>query len=70
MRFLLDNNAPAGLLDVFRAQGHEAEFSRKWLTEDAPDVAVLELALDQHAMIVTWDRRDFVRLTTSTASRC
>jgi hypothetical protein len=62
MRFLLDNNAPAGLLDVFRDRGHEAEFSRKWLTESAPDVAVLALAIDQQGMIVTWDRRDFVRL--------
>jgi hypothetical protein len=62
MRFLLDNNAPAGLLDVFREHGHEADFTRKWLAESAPDVAVLALAIDQQAMIVTWDRRDFVRL--------
>lgn len=62
MRFLLDNNAPAGLLEVFRNRGHDADFSRKWLAESAPDLAVLDLAIDQQAMIVTWDRRDFVRL--------
>jgi len=52
MRFVLDNNTPAWPVDVFRDHGHEAEFSRKWLTESAPNVAVLALAIDQQSMIV------------------
>jgi predicted nuclease of predicted toxin-antitoxin system len=62
MRFLLDNNAPAALLDVLRNRRHEAEFSREQLGEEAPDTAVLDLAIQQQAVILTWDRRDFVRL--------
>jgi predicted nuclease of predicted toxin-antitoxin system len=63
MRFLLDNNAPEALIDVLKAAGHEAHFSREELDESAPDIAVVRLAIKQEAIVITWDRRDFEKLS-------
>lgn len=62
MRFLLDANLPARLVQAFVDVGHECEHMEDLLPRYAPDTAIARIANDSGAVLVSRDA-DFVQLS-------
>jgi hypothetical protein len=56
VRFKLDENLPAELLDDLRAAGHEADGLRDEELSGAPDAAVLDLVRREGRVLLTLDK--------------
>ncbi len=64
MLLLMDENVPDSVSEFFRGRGHEVYLVRDLFLPGTPD-PVIALAGDrQHAIIVTWNHKDFKRLAT------
>jgi Domain of unknown function (DUF5615) len=55
MRFLADENFPAGAVTALRAAGHDIVWVRETVP-GAPDRAVLAQAIDQRRVLLTFDK--------------
>jgi predicted nuclease of predicted toxin-antitoxin system len=62
VKFLLDQDVPDRIADVLQASGHEAVRLRKVLARDASDSEVLRHAYASHAVLITCNRDDFLKL--------
>lgn len=63
MRFLLDNDIPDRIGFVLIEEGHEVVFLRQVLPCDISDRQVFEYAVENHLIIITCNRDDFLALT-------
>lgn len=61
MRFLVDQNVSVTVAEVLREAGHDATHTRERGLARATDVALLQVATAEGAIIVTFDS-DFARL--------
>lgn len=62
MNFFLDHDVPDDVGRVLLRKGHSVQFLAEALPPDADDVAVLRYASGQGLVLVTCNRRDFLRL--------
>ena len=63
MKFLLDQDVPEDLSYLLRELDHEVSLLRDVMPADAPDLAVLQFATDQQAVLLTCNRDDFLQLS-------
>jgi predicted nuclease of predicted toxin-antitoxin system len=63
VKFLLDQDVPEDLSYLLRELGHEVSPLRDVMSADAPDLAVLQFASDNQAVLLTCNRDDFVQLS-------
>ena len=63
MKFLLDQDVPEDLSYLLRELGHDISLLRDVMSADAPDVAVLQFANDNRAVLLTCNRDDFLQLS-------
>ncbi|HLZ68890.1 MAG TPA: DUF5615 family PIN-like protein [Dehalococcoidia bacterium] len=62
MLLLMDENVPDSVAAFFRERGHEVHLVRDLFPPATPD-QVIALAGDrEHAIVVTWNHKDFKRL--------
>jgi predicted nuclease of predicted toxin-antitoxin system len=61
MKFLLNENVSRAVAAALREAGHEAEMAREVLGEGVPDADILERAVREGQVVVTFDT-DFGRL--------
>ena len=62
MNFFLDHDVPADVGRVLRLKGHVVQFLDDALPRTADDRSALRHAADQGMVVVTCNRRDFLRL--------
>jgi hypothetical protein len=60
---ILDENVPHAIGPVFGGRGHEVVNASDVLTRGTPDDVIAKLADVHAAVIITWNRRDFRRLS-------
>ena len=63
MKFLLDQDVPDDLSYLLRELGHDVLLLRDVMSADAPDLAVLQFASDNQAVLLTCNRDDFLQLS-------
>jgi predicted nuclease of predicted toxin-antitoxin system len=62
VRIVVDADVPNSVAEFFQRRGHEVIFSREVLLPESKDPLVARLAADQGAVLVTWNRKDFLAL--------
>ncbi len=67
MTFLLDQDVPDAIARVIPQSGHRAVRLREIIPPDSPDLAVLQAAQKQNAILITCNRDDFLTLATTNA---
>jgi hypothetical protein len=60
--FLTDENVPDAVGRFFKQRGHEVRLARETFREGASDRTVVEGCEALHAIVVTWNKKDFTRL--------
>jgi predicted nuclease of predicted toxin-antitoxin system len=55
MRFLLDENVPADVVDMLVGHGHRAEFIRQYVPPGSPDPLVATVSEELAAILVSFD---------------
>jgi predicted nuclease of predicted toxin-antitoxin system len=61
MRFMLDENVPAGVAAMLIERGHEAEYIRDYVPPGAADPVVATVAQELEAVLISFDG-DFQRI--------
>ena len=63
-RFLADENVPRQVCEELRNLGHDLVTADEAgvANQRIPDQQLLDLAFEQHRILLTFDRRDFLRL--------
>lgn len=56
MRFFLDHNVPASVVDVLIASNHEVIVQKDAIAPDAPDPLVALTAAENNAILLTFDK--------------
>lgn len=59
MRFILDENAHAGIADLLRARGHEVLSVKEVWGEGTDDPDIIATALQRYAIIITRNKKHF-----------
>ena len=62
MNFFLDHDVPTDVGRVLRLKGHTVQFLEEVLPRNTDDQSALRYAADRHLMVITCNRRDFLRL--------
>ena len=62
MKFLFDHDVPDDLSYLLLQLGHQVSLLRQLLPKDASDPTVFQFAYDNHFLLVTCNRDDFVEL--------
>ncbi len=62
MRVVIDADVPNSVVEFLRSRGHDIQLSREILVEDSPDPLIAKTASDLQAVVVTWNRKDFMSL--------
>ena len=62
MKFFLDHDVPAELGRMLRLKGHEVQILHEVLPETTDDLPALRHAVSNGMVIMTCNRRDFLRL--------
>lgn len=62
MRILTDADVPNRVVAFLESRGHEVVRSRDVLLPETPDPAIAQLASDLQAVVLTWNRKDFLSL--------
>ena len=62
MNFFLDHDVPMDLGRVLRLKGHAVQFLEEELPRTATDLSALRYAVSQGLVVITCNRRDFLRL--------
>lgn len=62
MRIITDADVAASVVAFLRERGHDVQESRDILLPDSPDPLIAKTASAQNAVVVTWNRRDFLAL--------
>ena len=63
MRFLIDENVPASVTAYLRERGHEVVHALELFLPGEQDEVIASAAAHRDAIIVTWNRQDFKKLT-------
>ena len=69
MNFFLDHDVPAELGRMLRLKGHNVQFLREVLPRTAADLPALRYAVGRQMVVVTCNRRDFLRLAATEPGR-
>ncbi len=62
MLLLIDENTPDSVARFFRERGHQVTLVRDILPRGTPDQIVALVGDELHAVVVTWNHKDFKRL--------
>ena len=62
MRILADVDVPNRVVDFLQSRGHEVIRSRDILPQESPDPLIAHTASNLRAVVLTWNRRDFISL--------
>ncbi len=62
MRILTDADVPNTVIEFLQSRGHEVLLSRDILMPDSSDPLIAKAASDLQAVVLTWNRRDFLAL--------
>ncbi len=62
MNFFLDHDVPAELGGILRRKGHRVEILKDVLPIRTDDLVALRYAVERNQVVITCNRRDFLRL--------
>lgn len=62
MRILADADVPNRVGEFLQSREHEVVRSRDVLPPESPDPLIAQMASDLRAVVLTWNRRDFLSL--------
>ena len=69
MNFFLDHDVPVDITRVLRRKGHTAQSLADVLPIDTDDLAALRYAVGHGLVVITCNRRDFLRLAATEPHR-
>lgn len=63
MRFLIDENVPASVTHFLRNRGHDVIHALDLFLPGELDEVIAAVAAQHEAIVVTWNRKDFKKIT-------